>query len=313
MPSQAMSNPLSPWARLRGLVTGLFCVLVLFGTLLLFNVLQCLTVLLLPISRQAVRRVNRWAADLFWSFCVSLGEWLYGADVVLSGDDLPPGERVILIANHQQMTDVPFLFFLARDHRRLGDLKWMLKSSVKYVPGVGWGLYFLDSFFVDRNWSADEARIKATFARIVQDAIPVWFIAFVEGTRLTTAKLAASQAYAQRQGRQPLQHLLLPRTKGFVASVAGLGDCVDAVYDVSIGYAAGVPTLWQYIKGFARRAHLHVRRYPIASLPRDAEALAEWLHARFVEKDQLMSVFLRTGRFDDTGEAPQELASPLER
>jgi hypothetical protein len=92
--------------------------------------------------------------------------------------------------------------------------------------------------------------------------------------------------------------VLVPRTKGFVASVAGLRRHATAIYDVTIGYERGVPTLWQYIKGFAPRAHLHVRRFPIADLPTDDAGLATWLQQRFQEKDSLLERFYRDGRFE---------------
>ena len=55
--------------------------------------------------------------------------------------------------------------------------------------------------------------------------------------------------------------MLIPRTKGFVASVEGLGDHLNAVYDFTIGYVDGVPSLWQYITGRVKQIHIHVRRF----------------------------------------------------
>jgi lysocardiolipin and lysophospholipid acyltransferase len=106
----------------------------------------------------------------------------------------------------------------------------------------------------------------------------------------------ASRLHALARGLPATTHVLLPRSKGFVASVQGLRDHLDAVYDITIGYEQGVPTLWQYVKGWAKRAHLHVRRTPIAAMPSDDEELARWLRQRFVEKDRLLDEFYRTGR-----------------
>ena len=47
---------------------------------------------------------------------------------------------------------------------------------------------------------------------------------FAEGTRLTPAKLKASQEYALSKGIEPLKHHLLPRPKGFAVSVKALKD-----------------------------------------------------------------------------------------
>jgi len=216
-------------------------------------------------------------------------------ELVLSGDDPPPGENAIVVMNHQNMPDITFLMDFASRKGRLGDMKWLVKDPIKHVPGVGWGLRFLDSVFVKRNWTRDEDTIRATFAKLRDAQIPVWMISFPEGTRIRPEKLKKSQAYAREHGLYVPEHTLVPRTKGFVATVIGLREHVDAVYDLTLGYENGVPTLWQFVQGFAPRAHLHVRRHPIETLPRDEAALSAWLLDRFREKDQ------RLGRFYETG------------
>lgn len=45
----------------------------------------------------------------------------------------------------------------------LGDMKWMVKDIIKYVPGVGWGMLFLDCIFVKRDWTTDKESIRKTF------------------------------------------------------------------------------------------------------------------------------------------------------
>ena len=67
---------------------------------------------------------------------------------------------------------------------------------------------------------------------------------------------------------------------------------------MTIGYVDGVPSLWQYARGLARCAHMHVRRYPIGELPESDEALARWLHERFAEKDERLGRFYETGAFE---------------
>ncbi len=158
-------------------------------------------------------------------------------------------------------------------------------------------MLFLDCLFIKRNWTADKDLIRRVFKRIKRDRVPVWITSFLEGTRMRPHKLARSQKYAAERGLPRLEHLLIPRTKGFVATLEGLRGHVDAVYDVTIGYLAGVPTLWQWTQGAAPEVHVHVRRFPVASLPEDAEALAAWVMDRYVEKDRLLDAFYREGRF----------------
>jgi 1-acyl-sn-glycerol-3-phosphate acyltransferase len=150
---------------------------------------------------------------------------------------------------------------------------------------------------VKRDWNKDRQNITRTFSTIVDEKLPVWLVTFPEGTRVTAGKLEQGKRYASEKGLTPPRHTLIPRTKGFVASVQGLRGHIAAVYDVTIGYEEGVPSLWQYVKGYAKRAHLHVRRFPVAALPEEDEQLAEWLLERFREKDQLLDEFYRQGRF----------------
>jgi 1-acyl-sn-glycerol-3-phosphate acyltransferase len=298
-----LAEPTSRTERLLGTAKALPAVAFLGGSLLGFNAAQTASLALLPVSRRRFRAFNRWAAGRFWGWCVEVSERLHGIGVVYSGDDIPPGEKAIVVANHQQMPDITFLMFLARDKGRLADMKWMLKDVIKYVPGIGWGMLFFENLFVKRNWTADQAAIDRTFAGIKRNDVPLWLMMFVEGTRATPEKLEQSRRYAESKGLPPTEHVLLPRTKGFVASVQALREHLDAVYDVTIGYPEGVPDLWQYARGLARRAHLHLRRWPIATLPADDAALADWLQARFSEKDELLEHFERNGRFPPAGTA----------
>lgn len=289
-------RPRSTWLREIGKsVRGAVVAVSLVGSLLAINLLQTSSLALRPFSRRSFRRVNRWSADRFWGWCARTTLSLHRTRVVISGDALPADENAVLIANHQSMTDVQALFLLARRERRLGDLKWFVKSSLKYVPGVGWGMAFLDCLFVKRDWTADRRRIERTFHRVTSGRVPLWLISFSEGTRLSAEKLAHARRYAAEHALAVPRHVLLPRAKGFVASVTGLRGHVSAVYDVTIGYVDGLPTLWQWAKGEMREVHLHVRRYALDELPAEQEALADWLRDRFVEKDERLDRFYAAG------------------
>ena len=218
-------------------------------------------------------------------------------------------EDALLIANHQQMPDIPAIMKLAKTKDRLGDLKFFVKKQLKWAPGVGWGMQFLDCPFIDREWSSDSANIRRTFSKLVDNQVPMWLVSFVEGTRATLPKLEASREFARSRGLAETRHVQVPRTKGFTASVQGLRGHVTAVYDLTIGYEEGVPTLWQYLKGLVGRVHLHVRRLPIEELPETDEGLRQWLLERFVEKDRLMENYYQTGKFPDTRMQSREAAT----
>ena len=295
MPLPPLPEPRRLTARAWGLLLGWASAIPLFATLLIANALQLSSLVFWPFSRTLFRRANREIANVWWSVCDLWAERWWRIEVQVSGDPLPPKENVIVVSNHQEMADIPVLFRLARRQGRLGDLKWFVKDALKYVPGVGWGMVFLDCVFVKRDWKSDRDALKRKLAKFAANDIPIWTISFVEGTRVRPRKLEASHAYARQNGLPELAHILLPRTKGFVATVAALRGHLDAVYDVTIGYTDGVPTLWQWAKGYVKRVHVNVARFPVAELPEEDTAVSDWLMRRFEAKDARLDAFYQTG------------------
>ncbi len=279
------------WAR------GIPIMTFLMSSLLVAQILQISSVVILPFSKIQFRRFNRNVANGWWSLVVFCMEKVNRIKIVFSGDKIPSQENAIVVANHQEMTDICLLFTLAIRKKRLGDMKWFVKDIIKYMPGVGWGMLFLDCLFVKRDWARDAAGIKKVFAGFNRDKVPFWLMSFCEGTRITPKKLARAQEFAKGRGMYIPQHVLIPRTKGFTASVEGLRERLDAVYDVTIGYGGAPVTLWQLSKGCLKSAHLHVRRFETSVLPIAEADLAKWLLQRFEEKDRLMGYFYQKGCF----------------
>lgn len=286
--------------RVFRFLTGIFGGGFLVVSLLVINLLQMASLVLLPFSRQGFRALNRAFANAWWGWCVLYAERLQGVHVVITGDDIPVGENAIVIANHRDYSDIVMLLFLGARKGRLGDMKWFVKDVLKYLPGVGWGMLFLDCIFVKRAWTADRASVEKTFAKVKNNNIPIWLMSFLEGTRLNPAKLETSHRHMARLNLEPTQHVMFPRTKGFVASVRGLGDHIQAVYDVTIAYEGAVMKLWELLVGRSRNVHLHVRRFPVAELPQDDRELADWAITLFAEKDRLMQQFDEVGTFPDS-------------
>lgn len=280
--------------RVLGLTVGALSFAYL---IFILNPIQMLSVVLRPFSKPAFRAVNRWCARSIWGFWVLQGEVMNGIEVRFTGDRCPKRESAIILPNHQSMADVMVLLCFAWRCGRLGDTKWFVKDVIKYFPGFGWGLEFLDSVFVKRDWALDKGNIQRLFGKYREEQIPLFLISFLEGTRRTPEKLARSQEFARSRGMPIPAATLVPRTKGFVATVEGLREHVDAVYDVTIGYPGRTPTLVNCYEARVPRIEVHVRRHPIESLPREEEALVEWVQARFREKDALMVRFEADQKF----------------
>lgn len=297
MPLHPLAEPERYSGRLLGLLRATVAFGLLFTSLLVFNGIQMISLALKLHSEDSFRKANRWIADTWWGWCDKWSEHVYRTRIDIGGDDIPTAENAIVLSNHQNMADITVLFRFARSKKRLGDLKWFVKDILKHVPGIGWGMRFLDCLFIKRDWTADKDYIHGVFEKILANRIPLWIISFTEGTRVTPKKIVGSQEYARKIGIKPLEHLLVPRTKGFVATVQGLGDHIEAVYDVTIGYVEGVPTIWQWVKGYVKEVHVFVRRFPITDLPKSEESLSNWLYKRYEEKDTLLAHYYREGHF----------------
>lgn len=148
---------------------------------------------------------GRWFARIidetcnwYWGQLVSTLEGFGGISFRFTGDKVPLRENALVIANHNCYLDWLILFSLAKRKGRLGCCKFFAKDTVKYVPGMGWGLVLADSIFLKRDWMRDQSTIERTFSRLKHHDLPFWIISFPEGTRLTPDKLAASQVRYHR-------------------------------------------------------------------------------------------------------------------
>ncbi|MCO5143803.1 MAG: lysophospholipid acyltransferase family protein [Oligoflexia bacterium] len=278
-------------------IKGLFTVVILAITILVANFIQVLSVLLLPISTFLTRFINRFCSKYWFNLKILLLKKIQGIEFIYTGDKLSISENAFVICNHQTMSDIPALLSLAYEYGRCGDTKWFVKDPLKWVPGVGWGLFLMDNLFVKRNWAADKEKIFKIFKRLRESKQPYWVISFLEGTRKTPKKLERSQQYAKKTGEKPLQNLLFPRTKGFVATLSGLDNTLDAVYFFLIGYPSAPPPLKMLFFGDVKKIHLHAERVLKNQIPDTEEAQEKWIIEKFHSLDQKMGSFLERGHF----------------
>jgi len=259
---------------------------------------------------------------VWWLLQRNLEEPFGHCNVTMSGDVLPPGESAFVVANHVSMTDFFLINAIAIRKRMLPNVKYILKDSLKWLPAFGWGMYMCGHVFIKRNWTTDSEKILAAFGRIRDLDIPLWLISYVEGTRKTVEKHRASNQFARERGLKELNNLLLPRTTGFVSTVKAMRNSqMTAVYDFTFAYqkttSKGVrfgeaPSLLRIHLApidDEYQIHIHVKRYPMDSLPQDDAGLQKWLYDRWVEKDKLM------GHLKDqwTEDLPDMLSEPWDK
>lgn len=299
-PHYVPKNPFNQPRFLRSLyiLRGVILSLVAIVPVLFANVVQMIVLIFIrPFSAKTFRSINRWLANTYWGLLVFLTETVNGIEPIFTGDKLIPEENAMIISNHQNIADIPAIMSLAKRYSRLGDMKWFVKDIIKYIPGPGWGMLFLDCIFLKRNWLSDKTKIRETFKNIVDYDVSIWLISFLEGTRITPEKLKRSQEFAKRRKLPPTEYTMIPRTKGFVASLQGLEGHLDAVYSITIGYPDGIPSLWQMMLGDVKRFAIDVRRFAVSDLPKEEKALEQWTLEEYRIKDSKVKQLEQTGSF----------------
>ncbi|KAM7278089.1 hypothetical protein ACFE04_005223 [Oxalis oulophora] len=234
-----------------------------------------------------------------WPF---LFEKVNQTKVVFSGDTVPNRERVMLIANHRTEVDWMYLWDLALRKGCLGDLKYMLKSSLMKLPIFGWGFHILEFISVHRKWETDEPILRQMLSTFRNPDDPLWLAVFPEGTDFTEEKCKRSQQYAAEVGLPVLTYVLLPKTRGFSVCLEILRDSLDAVYDMTIAYKHRCPNFIDNVFGVdPSEVHIHVRRIPLDEIPVSETGSADWLMNSFKLKDQLLADFNTRGHFPNEG------------
>lgn len=121
-----------------------------------------------------------------------------------------------------------------------------------------------------------------------------------EGTRFTEKKHEASIQFARERGMTELKHHLIPRTKGFTASLKPLKAKCPCILDIQLAFKRNdtvEPTIGNLLHGRAITGHMYVQRIDINTVPADETAAAEWMQELFRKKDRLQDSFHTHGDF----------------
>ncbi|CAA0837453.1 1-acyl-sn-glycerol-3-phosphate acyltransferase 2 [Striga hermonthica] len=282
---------------------------------LVINFVQAVCFLLIrPFSKSTYRRINREVAELLWLELVWLVDWWAGVKIELFGDSeafkLMGKEHALVICNHKSDIDWLVGWILAQRSGCLGSSLAVMKKSSKFLPVIGWSMWFSEYLFLERNWAKDESTLKSGLQRLRDFPRPFWLALFVEGTRFTQAKLLAAQEYASSTGLPVPRNVLIPRTKGFVTAVSQMRPFVPAVYDftIAIPKTSPAPTMLRIFNGQSSVVHVHLKRHLMKDLPESDDAVAKWCKDAFVAKDKLLDKHNAENSF---GEELQNTGRPV--
>ena len=238
-----------------------------------------------------------------------------GMQFSFHGDE-PADEDVVCIMNHQCTTDWFLMDILGDMVGAIGRVQYLLKSALRLLPFYGWYFEQHGCIYVNRDWQQDRVTLQNSLQHICDTKRPAWITIFPEGTRFQPGRGAqaglrgggsgggggAPPPGALAAAAPPLQHVLLPKKKGFVAVVQELrkSDHIRVVYDLTVAYSGAsthvrpaVTCMEAMMDGDVTEAHIHVSRIAIASLPVGDDALGRWLVDRFLAKEKMLAEFYK--------------------
>ncbi|XP_050893662.1 1-acyl-sn-glycerol-3-phosphate acyltransferase 3 [Lathyrus oleraceus] len=273
---------------------------------LIVNVIQVVVyVLFRPISRYYYKKVNKVLTEVLWLELIWLVDWWAGVEIELYADsetfNLLGKENALLICNHRSDIDWLIGWVLAERMGCLGSIVAIMKNEIKYLPVLGWSMWFADFLFLARNWAKDEKSLKTGFEQQVRNPVPFWLALFAEGTRFTQTKLIEAQEFARSRGMPIPKNVLVPRTKGFVTAVMHTRTFVPVIYDCTftVSKTEPSPTMLRIFQGIPCTVKVQAKRHKMEELPETADGIAQWCKDLFVAKDALLEQYNTTDIFSE--------------
>uniref|UniRef100_A0ABM5FL74 Acyl-CoA:lysophosphatidylglycerol acyltransferase 1 isoform X1 n=2 Tax=Pogona vitticeps TaxID=103695 RepID=A0ABM5FL74_9SAUR len=250
--------------------------------------------------------------------------WWAGYTVVEWGDDVKTisEDEAVMLVNHQSTGDVCTLMMCLQDKGTVvRQMMWLMDHIFKYT---NFGIVSLihGDFFIRQGKAFRDQQLvllQEHLEKYYRSRGRKWIVLFPEGGFLRKRR-ETSQAFAKKNNLPFLTHVTLPRLgatqvilKNLVAqqengTLAG-GDAPEAeskpkglqwVIDTTVAYPKAEPIdIQTWILGYRRPTvtHVHYRIFPIKDVPVEPEALTVWLYQRFIEKEDLLSHFYKTGAF----------------
>lgn len=201
-----------------------------------------------------------------------------------------------VVSNHQAWMDILASFHVL--NRRIPPLKFFLKQELLYVPVVGLAVLALDYPFMKRHSAAQLARRPELRGQDLDTTrracakyshYPVSVFNYLEGTRITPAKHAAT--------RSRYRHLLPPKSAGAAFVLNALGNRMDCLLDLTVFYPQGAPSFWDFCCGRVRHIVIDIRLLPIPphfcessyeSDPDFRHAFKDWIGKLWADKDNTL-------------------------
>ena len=97
--------------------------------------------------------------------------------------------------------------------------------------------------FLSPNWSKDEQLLSNGLRYYNKSCYPLQLLLFPEGTDLSDHNKAKSQQFATANQLQVYDHVLHPRTRGFIKCIEEMtkGGYLQSIVDITVAYNGNIP------------------------------------------------------------------------
>lgn len=130
--------------------------------------------LLKPVFPAPVYHASSALAYSVWNWIQAIFTRFNGARIVVTtSSTLPPGESVIVIANHVAWSDFWLIQEVAKSNGMLEYCRWFAKQQLRWVPFLGWGLWTMGMPLVSRQWTRDRKEMERVFGGVVKRRWPI--------------------------------------------------------------------------------------------------------------------------------------------
>uniref|UniRef100_A0A0K0FUT6 1-acyl-sn-glycerol-3-phosphate acyltransferase epsilon (inferred by orthology to a human protein) n=1 Tax=Strongyloides venezuelensis TaxID=75913 RepID=A0A0K0FUT6_STRVS len=267
------------------------------------------------VPRKWIEYIDNKMFSSYLKMCLFIFENCSGAKIYVHGNYdsiVSTKEKAIVISNHQSSADWVVFTILASRQKTEYGLRFVVKSSLQYIPLFAWYIYQRGFVFVKRfgSFVLDPVERQLNYLSTLES--PYWLCIFPEGTRYNAQNLTAidkTHDWCIQQGIRAFMNVGKPYTKAFTLSFNVLSQHINAVYDLTIGYnfsdklpIRGTPV--NMFDLFSKTAenkaiHIYIKRILPDDVPRTMSGQKIFLMKNFEEKELLMEKFYETGAFSE--------------
>ena len=221
---------------------------------------------------------------------------------VYSNQELKPTSNIFLICNHRTRIDWIFAGWIYTSMIEIsGEVKYVLKESLRSIPLFGWCMQILLYIFLTRKRMEDIPHLQTCILYLLNSNPKTSIFLFPEGTDLSESTKKRSHQYAREKGLPCYQYVLHPKPTGFITCVEILQKLSTPVlvHDITLAYDDFFPGMRSSEKSilcgtFPREVNLFIEQVPLPSNT-DPLALDEWLRKSFSRKESLLKAYYEQG------------------